>query len=301
MINLRIQPSRKLSPFVEYYKYNSTEDWQVPHVVNMLSNGFVELFFLFEDVHHDLYSKEYFIENKHILLVGIHNIFEKSLVKCHSYSKAFSILFKPLGFYFLFKIKECEVTNKVIDGTLLPTKEVSHIWEKIQQETDPYRMAAIVNRLLGNLVTRSRVNVQNWVNHIISKMIQFNGQLSINTLSQESGTSVRTLERNFHQYLGISPKDYNFIFQVNHLFKLATIPGKRDNLCQFSLDSGFFDQSHFIHTFQKLTNTTPSEYFQKVLNIYIDKSFTDRIGLPIFNEEELRNTPFYSKSKRIKF
>lgn len=294
MKNLKIKPSGKLSPFVEYYTYQSTEGWQNPHVVNVLSNGFVELFFLFENVNLDFYSKKYFLKNKHILLVGIHNIFEKSLVKCHSPSKAFSILFKPLGFYFLFKIKESEVYNQVIDGTLL-AKEIYQIWDKIQQETNPYSMANIVEEILDRLVSKNKRNVQVWFNHIISKMIQFDGQLSIKSLCKETETSVRTLERNFQQNFGMSPKDYNLIFQVNHLFKLSTQPGERDNLCQFSLDSGFFDQSHFIHTFQKLTHTAPTEYFQKVLDFYIDKSLTDRIVLPIFKEEELLETPFYNK------
>ena len=293
MLNLKIYPSKELIPFVAYYKYISTDGWQPQHVVNILSNGFVELLFFFDDVHQDVYSKNYYLKNKHILLVGIHNIFERTLVKCYTPSKAFSILFEPLGFFFLFKIKECEFTNQVIDASLLPIKEICQTWEKIQAETDPYKMAAIANGFLDILVTKNRRNIQNWVNQIISKMLQFNGQISIRTLSRESGTSVRNLERNFQQYLGISPKDYNFIFQVNHLFHLATIPGEQDNLCQLSLNSGFFDQSHFIHTFKKLTNSTPKEYFKKISDLYIDKSMTDRIILPIFSRKELLKTPFY--------
>ncbi len=63
--------------------------------------------------------------------------------------------------------------------------------------------------------------------------------------------------------VGLTPKQFAKIIQFQtslHYLNNSTY----DKLVEVGLDSGFSDQSHFIRTFKKYTEQTPSYYLKQM-------------------------------------
>lgn len=88
--------------------------------------------------------------------------------------------------------------------------------------------------------------------------------LSLNT--HESGISKvanelfignRQFERLFKDYVGLSPERYAGIVRFNKALSLFDSPL---NLTEIALESGYYDQAHFIRDFRRITGGSPSVY-----------------------------------------
>lgn len=93
----------------------------------------------------------------------------------------------------------------------------------------------------------------------IRRLFQTNGQISISELTDQTGYSIRHLERHFHNFAGFTPKRLARVLR----FQAATSArdlGQR-SLTEIALDCGYYDQAHFIHDFRQFSGYTPSAYF----------------------------------------
>lgn len=69
----------------------------------------------------------------------------------------------------------------------------------------------------------------------------------------------------FRDIVGITPKKFFQIGQINLASKMMWAnPNKK--LTSIALECGFYDQSHFIRTFKKITNTKPLEFRHQQIN-----------------------------------
>ncbi len=85
----------------------------------------------------------------------------------------------------------------------------------------------------------------------------FSEKVNIDALAQRCHTDKFKFIRAFKATHGITPISYLLLYRVNHAKKLlhSNMP-----LTQAALESGFYDQSHFIHCFKKYVGVTPSSY-----------------------------------------
>ena len=83
----------------------------------------------------------------------------------------------------------------------------------------------------------------------------------ISELVRHIGLSQSALERRFRRVVGTSPKRFASLVRlkaiVRHRAHGAT-------LTAIAHAAGYFDQSHFVHDFTRLTGLAPSEYFESV-------------------------------------
>lgn len=102
---------------------------------------------------------------------------------------------------------------------------------------------------------------------IIEAAIQFflvnEGQASIDDLCTHLGYSIRQVERNFKEKIGISPKLYSRIIRF-HCAIRKYHRGNFENLSQLALCSGFSDQAHFIREFRQFAGINPRHYFKEL-------------------------------------
>lgn len=97
---------------------------------------------------------------------------------------------------------------------------------------DIYRIQRVVNSLETGLIDSS---MESWALHF--------------------GFSLRSLERKFKDYVGLRPKALEEIFRVNRAVKLLP---ETDSLTSLGQELGYYDQSHFIRSFKKITGLNPS-------------------------------------------
>ena len=82
---------------------------------------------------------------------------------------------------------------------------------------------------------------------------------SLDEIIKNQTISRRQLERKFRQEIGISPAQLKQLHRIKLARETISLDPFRP-LTEIALDCGFYDQSHFIHHFQKITGQTPGQY-----------------------------------------
>jgi len=79
-------------------------------------------------------------------------------------------------------------------------------------------------------------------------------------LTRHIGLSQSALERRFRRVVGVSPKKYASLVRLKHAVRLRAGGAGFAELAQ---TAGYFDQSHFINHFRRVTGCAPEEFFQR--------------------------------------
>lgn len=98
---------------------------------------------------------------------------------------------------------------------------------------------------------------------LIFEIYRTQGAIRVSELTEFTGYSIRTLQRQFQNDMGMSPKAFSRIVRG----QTAVHNISRCNELAFSelaSDLGFSDQSHFQREFKKLISTTPLSYQRQI-------------------------------------
>jgi AraC-like DNA-binding protein len=71
--------------------------------------------------------------------------------------------------------------------------------------------------------------------------------------------SVRSLQRLFSQYVGVSPKWVIRRYRLHELLERMH-SGEQPDWAQLAAELGYFDQAHLSNDFKAITGYTPTEY-----------------------------------------
>ena len=89
----------------------------------------------------------------------------------------------------------------------------------------------------------------------------YNCSIKIDELADKLGYSKYYILHLFKEKIGISLHQY--IIQLR--IKEAKRKNKNGKLLDIALESGFFDQSHFIKHFKKYEGVTPKKYYKSIV------------------------------------
>jgi AraC-like DNA-binding protein len=93
---------------------------------------------------------------------------------------------------------------------------------------------------------------------VVQDIVEKQGNCSVEELASAHSMSRRTLERKFNLEIGISPKLLCRIFRFNHIFQIMQTGDH--SWISVAVQSGFFDQAHFIRNFKEFTGEDPTAY-----------------------------------------
>lgn len=88
-----------------------------------------------------------------------------------------------------------------------------------------------------------------------------NGAIRIADVCSEIGVGERQLNRKFNRVVGLSPKHYARILQINWVVGLL-YANDTATLSQIAQDAGFYDQAHFNRAMQRFFQEGPREFLQ---------------------------------------
>jgi AraC-like DNA-binding protein len=110
-----------------------------------------------------------------------------------------------------------------------------------------------------------------YVHGAVSEIIRHRGDVTVDHLVATTGISVKHLNTLFQRYVGLNPKTVCGILKINHFISYRYAhPGKNFTTCCY--DTGYYDQSHLIKSFQRFTNRSPRQYFSE--SGFINERFT---------------------------
>ncbi|XDD51779.1 DUF6597 domain-containing transcriptional factor [Leptospira sp. WS92.C1] len=178
-----------------------------------------------------------------------------------------AVRFFPWGFRSIFPIPSGEFTELCTSIDLIWNQMGKELEEKIQiAKTKEERVEIIFNFLISNLIRNKRKNPNAMA--IVKGIVQTEGLHSVRSIRDRFEIEERTLERYFHEFVGLTPKHFMKITRLQHFLKVAE--GKKIlNFSQLAQECRFFDQSHLIREFKNFVGVTPKEYFEK------DRHFTE--------------------------
>jgi AraC-like DNA-binding protein len=87
---------------------------------------------------------------------------------------------------------------------------------------------------------------------------------SIAAIAEKLGYNLKTYQRHFTKHIGCSPIDYRRIFRFRNSIAAKLNAKELKSLTDITFENNYFDQSHFIKEFKRLTNHNPKKFFKSV-------------------------------------
>lgn len=175
-------------------------------------------------------------------------------------STTIGICFYPNALKSVFGLDASELTDNCMDLDLFAARQGFDLREQLLNMGGS--VSTQINWLCAYLFAQTRKNkhqVDTYMNHVLSMMIQSKGMVSLKSLQNELQLSERSFERKFKQHVGISPKMFSRIcgFQAS-LSQLKN--NEYEKLSDIAYGNGYSDQSHFIRTFKEFAGFSPYQY-----------------------------------------
>lgn len=164
------------------------------------------------------------------------------------------VSFYPNGMKLLFGVNCAHLTNELPDLINFISRDV--VDRVVDTENAERRIKILSDHLIG-LLRRSKsdpLSTHGW--RIVTSSTEHR---LVKDLKHLFNISERQLNRNFHQTLGMSPKQFLRISRFEKSIELMQRMGKR-NLAEVAFQLDFSDQSHFIREFKSFSDFTPVQY-----------------------------------------
>jgi AraC-like DNA-binding protein len=250
--------SPALAPFIKkYWALDNCLPAGEKHIQRIVPSGLPELIFYFGNRPQTTGSEKSISENACISgqQKGFYDL------EVSDKLSLFSILFQPHGAALFFNIPINELFGQNVPLKFILNSEASVLESKLSTaKTFQERVSLAEKFLLARLAKNYKHYEFKRINHCLTEINRSKGLVSPERLSALACLSRKQFERNFSEFVGISPKQFlktvRFQNALHTKFKQKSV-----NLTQLAFDCGYYDQSHMINDFKSLSGFTPGEYF----------------------------------------
>lgn len=167
------------------------------------------------------------------------------------------IVFRPHGVKSFFNFPITELLNENLSLQDLGNNEAVELEDKLfNSPNNKQRVIHLENFLIKRLIPNNEFER---VEHAIKIIENSKGKIKAQDIAHEVCLGIKQFERTFSKYVGLNPKKFASIIRFQNVIQINS----KDNrsLSQIAIDSGYYDQSHFIHDFKSLTGLTPKAFF----------------------------------------
>ena len=163
----------------------------------------------------------------------------------------------PTGFYRLFGRDASTYTDSIHDLSEHFPQHAAWLDARLDDGAPLRERIAVIEDLLRRLAGDARETPR--VDAAVRLIASRRGVVSVGELADEVGLTSRQLHRRFVRAVGVSPKHYAKIVQVNEVFG-ALLAGDYEHIRALALDHGYYDQAHFIRDFQRFVGMSPMRF-----------------------------------------
>jgi AraC-like DNA-binding protein len=163
------------------------------------------------------------------------------------------ISFKPSGVPLFTTHPAARLMNLVEDAAYIFGADVAILGDKLA-ELDSFdkQVSAIVAHFHQQLTFDIKLPLVNEIIGKFNKEVR-SGAGGIMELQRSMKVSVKTIERYFLEYTGMSPKYFQGMIRCRQALKAIATTKRKDEFFEF----GYYDQSHFIREVKTYTGITP--------------------------------------------
>ncbi len=184
-------------------------------------------------------------------------VYQKPFTRC------LGVRFKPGAVQQLTGVSLKELNNTAYPLQDLLPELADLAMDETLKQTPPSQIIDKINSWLTNQTKEPFEN--HIVSAFISETVNKKGSIVIKDFCTSFGMHKSTLEKNFKQETGLSPKQYATLIRFNYLLNKMLFSGT--NLTETGYEMGYFDQSHMIKDFRKITGISPGEFLEKKFSV----------------------------------
>lgn len=164
-------------------------------------------------------------------------------------------LFKLTG------IPMTELVHNYVDAELILGKEISVVYQQLQEATDYQNMIRIVENYLRNKISKLKTN-EHPFDKIGTLILSDPQGFSLKKTAGEACLSYRQFERKFLQQIGIPAKHFSRICRFIHAYELKDTKPNLDWL-SVAVRTGYSNYQHLVKDFKQFAGTTPTIFIEK--------------------------------------
>lgn len=162
------------------------------------------------------------------------------------------------GAFFPFPMDE--ISDCVVDADLVWGSDFGLLREQLLASKDIDRRFELVEKFLLRTFKR-KLDLNPCVSFAVNEMIERPDGLSIARMNEKIGYSQKHFTHMFRKQVGVTPKSFLKIMRFQKAVR--SIDAATDiDWGAIALESGFYDQAHFIHDFKHFSGFTPEQYAQ---------------------------------------
>lgn len=171
-------------------------------------------------------------------------------------------IFRPFGFFRLFKTPIHLLNNNVIPLEAFLGKHTRELRDRLFSAPEDEDKIRVVDDFFLSLIRQLSPVYRSCVEYAQNQLLQNNGLLNLEGLSNQLNISRRSLERYFLDNVGMPPKYYARVLRFNYAFGLKRVKPALD---WFDIihKCGYFDQTHFIKDFKHFAGEPPTAFYRK--------------------------------------
>jgi AraC-like DNA-binding protein len=201
---------------------------------------------------------------------NVHLVFEKPVSKVWGISTSkfstvledrahvFGIKFTPGGLFPFFGKPLSLLADRSVPAEEIFGPEVHALERLILATEDENEMVAAANNFLLERMPKPNRRAE-LASQLVARILRERDLLTVEDLAARTGFSLRSLQRLFSQYVGVSPKWVIRRYRLHELLEQMHTAERLD-WAQLAVDLGYFDQAHLINDFKSITGYAPTEY-----------------------------------------
>jgi AraC-like DNA-binding protein len=172
--------------------------------------------------------------------------------------RVFGIKFRPGGFYPLVRSPVSRLTNRIVPLGDVFGAAGGALASSVLAKRSERAMIAVAEDFLRRQAPRRDAMAEK-MGDIVGQIAADRTITTVEMVARQSGLSVRSLQRSFARYVGVSPK---WVINRHRLHEAVDRLAKGEPIdwARLAFDLGYFDQAHFIKDFKGIIGRTPGEY-----------------------------------------
>jgi AraC-like DNA-binding protein len=196
-----------------------------------------------------------------IYFSGLHDHYRNTNLKLNGKVNVIGVCFFPEGFYPFLKIPVSEFKNQMLGAREIGFKLAKTISERLKEVSDIASRLNILENELVLLLCNGNDTPEKF-RHIFNALKQSDNPLQISEFCERNNIGLRTLERMYNKYVGVSASTYGTLNRF-HKSLNQLLYEDHSKLSDLAYDNGYFDQMHFIRDFKRFAGNTPKNFVHK--------------------------------------
>jgi AraC-like DNA-binding protein len=180
-------------------------------------------------------------------------------ITCSQSYKMFGIKFQPWVLRLITNSRYPLLVDRIVSGNLVFSPTIIKYIHGLIKNNDFKKSLFHIEEELSDLLVKKILNECEEQESLIEAVLKLkmSPELKVSELLPFYNKSLRTLENQFQNNIGVSPKQYQKIVRLRNVSEKIK-NGKR--IVHAVLDSGYYDQSHFNRDFKYSTLKNPSQF-----------------------------------------